>query len=67
MSFRVIRLPLDWNNYGPRDGLEGPFAVNGQVLYYDNKVGQYYNPNSDFYLTHDEYQKIQDQFTYGSE
>ncbi len=67
MSYRVIRLPLDWDSYGPRDGLEGPFSFNGQVLYYDNKVGQYYNPNSDFYLTYDEFQAINNESTYGYE
>ena len=38
-------------NYGPRQGLEGPFHYpNGQVLYYDAKAGEYYDPRSDFYV-----------------
>jgi hypothetical protein len=37
--------------YGPRKGLEGPFTfVNGQVLYYDPKEGQYWDPRTDFYV-----------------
>jgi hypothetical protein len=36
-------------NYGPRKGLEGPFHYpNGQVLYYDPKQGEYYDPRTDF-------------------
>ena len=40
--------------YGPRKGLEGPFNFSGHVLYYDNKVGQYYDPKTDFYVEQDE-------------
>jgi hypothetical protein len=36
--------------YGPRPGLEGPFNFSGQVLYYDNKEGAYYDPATDFYV-----------------
>ena len=37
--------------FGPRKGLEGPFTfVNGRVLYYDPKEGQYYDPLTDFYV-----------------
>ena len=36
--------------YGPRKGLEGPFNFSGQVLYYDNKKGAYYDPTTDFYV-----------------
>ena len=36
--------------YGPRPGLEGPFNFSGQVLYYDNKEGAYYDPTTDFYV-----------------
>lgn len=41
-------------NYGPREGLEGPFNFLGRVLYYDPKQGQYYDPKTDFYVEHDE-------------
>jgi hypothetical protein len=38
-------------NHGPRQGLEGPFHYpNGQVLYYDSKAGEYYDPRTDFYV-----------------
>jgi hypothetical protein len=37
--------------YGARKGLEGPFHYpNGQVLYYDPKAGEYYDPTTDFYV-----------------
>ena len=36
--------------YSARPGLEGPFNFSGQVLYYDNKQGQYYDPTTDFYV-----------------
>jgi hypothetical protein len=39
------------DTYGPRKGLEGPFLFpNGQVLYYDAREGQYYDPRTDFYV-----------------
>ncbi len=41
--------------YGPRDGLEGPFHYpNGRVMYYDPKAGLYWDPHTDFYLSHEE-------------
>ena len=41
--------------YGPRPGLEGPFNYpNGQVLYYDPKADEYWDPRTDFYVPHDE-------------
>ena len=42
------------NKYGPRQGLEGPFNFSGRVLYYDNLEGSYYDPTTDFYLSRDE-------------
>ncbi len=42
------------NKYGPRQGLEGPFNFSGRVLYYDNLEGLYYDPTTDFYLSRDE-------------
>ena len=46
--------------YGPRKGLEGPFHYpNGQVLYYDPKQGEYYDPTTDFYVPHDEVAELQ--------
>ena len=41
--------------FGPRKGLEGPFTfVNGRVLYYDVKEGQYYDTLTDFYVDNQE-------------
>ena len=46
--------------YGPRQGLEGPFHYpNGQVLYYDPKAGEYYDPRTDFYVDRDEVALLQ--------
>ena len=37
--------------FGPRQGLEGPFHYpNGRVLYYDARAGEYYDPLTDFYV-----------------
>ena len=42
----------------PRKGLEGPFNFNGRILYYDVKEGKYYDPTTDFYVSHSEYFEI---------
>lgn len=46
----------DHSKYGPRQGLEGPYYYkkSGRVLYYDPKVGQYYDPTTDMYLPNNE-------------
>jgi hypothetical protein len=45
--------------FGPRKGLEGPFTfVNGRVLYYDAKEGQYYDPLTDFYVDNSEVESL---------
>jgi hypothetical protein len=42
------------NKYKARKGLEGPyFYPSGAVLYYDPKVGEYYDPTTDFYVPED--------------
>jgi hypothetical protein len=48
--------------YGPRKGLEGPFNFSGRVLYYDNKMGQYYDPTTDFYVEQAEMDVINHRF-----
>jgi hypothetical protein len=48
--------------YGPRKGLEGPFNFSGQVLYYDNKEGAYYDPTTDFYVSKEEMDIINQRF-----
>jgi len=47
--------------YGPRKGLEGPFNFSGRVLYYDTKEGQYYDPQSDFFVEQSEMDLIHNQ------
>ena len=46
----VVTTDLMRQKYGPRKGLEGPFNFSGQVLYYCNKEGAYYDPTTDFYV-----------------
>jgi hypothetical protein len=42
-------------NFGPRAGLEGPFHYpSGAVLYYDAQAGEYYDPRTDFYVSHED-------------
>jgi hypothetical protein len=49
-------------NYGPRNGLEGPFQYpSGAVLYYDPKEGKYYDPSTDFYVPDEEVSLLQNQ------
>lgn len=49
-------------NYGPRKGLEGPFHYpNGQVLYYDPKAGEYWDPRTDFYVANEDVAQLQQQ------
>lgn len=52
MGYKVM--PKVCEGYGPRKGLEGPFAFLDRVLYYDPKAGQYYDPRTDFYVEQDE-------------
>lgn len=53
MGYKVIKQFQD--GYEPRKGLEGPFRYpNGRVLYYDVKVGQYWDPKTDWYVEQDE-------------
>jgi hypothetical protein len=45
-----------------RKGLEGPFFYpNGMALYYDPKEGAYWDPTTDFYLSNDEMDTINQQ------
>ena len=54
------KLPrLDKSKYKKRAGLEGPFMTKaGQVVYYDKKKGQYYNPDNDMYLSYNDWKKL---------
>ena len=41
----TILHPMDTEKYQARDGLEGPIPTkSGKVLYYDPKMGKYYDP-----------------------
>lgn len=50
MGYKVFEVDLMRNQYGPREGLEGPFNFLGRVLYYDPKEGKYWDPRTDFYV-----------------
>ena len=48
---------IDKEKYQQRNGLEGPFStLSGKVVYYDPKEGSYYDPDTDMYMTYDEFQ-----------
>ena len=52
----AILPPIDRDKYQARDGLEGPIMTrSGKVVYYDNNEGKYYDPDTDMYLTYDEW------------
>lgn len=51
--------PIDKLKYQPRDGLEGPFRLrNGKVVYYDPQEGSYYDPDTDMYISYDDYKQM---------
>ena len=51
--------PIDRNRYQERPGLEGPFqTMAGKVVYYDPKEGAYYDPDTDMYLSYDEFKEL---------
>jgi hypothetical protein len=57
MSYYVFKHNKD---YGPRKGLEGPFHYpNGQVLYYDPKAGEYWDPCTDFFVPNEDVVRLQ--------
>ena len=59
MAYTVFKHNQD---YGPRQGLEGPFHYpSGAVLYYDPKAGEYWDPRTDFYVPNDEVAELQQQ------
>lgn len=58
MGYRVLQ-DRD-SRWQPRKGLEGPFFYpNGAVLYYDPREGKYYDPTTDFYVSHDDVAELQ--------
>ena len=55
MGYRVLGNYEDvMKGYGTRPGLEGPYNFSGRVVYYDPREGQYWDPRTDFYLSHSE-------------
>ena len=59
MSHRVFDHDARWQ---PRKGLEGPFRYpNGQVLYYDPREGEYWDPATDFYVANEDVARLQTQ------
>jgi hypothetical protein len=60
MGYRVLNEREQ--KYQPRKGLEGPFFYpSGAVLYYDPKAGQYWDPTTDFYVSHDEVSRLKNE------
>ena len=62
------RLPDMPSKYVARDGLEGPIMTrSGKVVYYDNVEGKYYDPDTDIYLTYDEWKAFDPELPIKSE
>jgi len=57
MGYRILNIDPEFRGqFEPREGLEGPFFYDGnRVLYYDAVEGKYLDPQTDRYLTYDEY------------
>ncbi len=60
MGYKVLGKTEDLlKGYEPRKGLEGPFIYgNGQVLYYDPRAGQYWDPKTDFFVDYDDVARL---------
>jgi hypothetical protein len=54
MGYKVFEVDQMRTQYGPREGLEGPFNFFGRVLYYDPIEGAYWDPKTDFYVEQEE-------------
>ena len=46
------------SRWQPRRGLEGPFWFIDRVLYYDPKAGEYWDPVTDFYVSREEVDEL---------
>ena len=54
-GYRVVP-GFDKEKYQERTGLEGPFHTkSGKVVYYDKKEGSYYDPDSDMYISYEDW------------
>ncbi len=59
---------IDTEKYQERDGLEGPIMTkSGKVVYYDSKEGSYYDPDTDIYLSHEEWKELSEAYSTGSQ
>ena len=59
---------IDRERYQERDGLEGPFTTrSGKVVYYDPIEGKYYDPDTDIYLSYEEWQELDEAYSTGSQ
>ena len=55
---------IDKDKYQARDGLEGPFStLSGKVVYYDPKEGKYYDPDTDMYISYEDFQKLDNDYS----
>ena len=59
---------MDREKYIARDGLEGPIMTkSGKVVYYDPKEGSYYDPDTDIFLSYDEWKALDEEYKMGSQ
>ena len=50
---------INREKYQERDGLEGPIMTRmGKVVYYDPKEGSYYDPDTDIYLSYEDWKEL---------
>tara|TARA_B110000858_G_scaffold163568_1_gene189216 strand:+ start:273 stop:995 length:723 start_codon:yes stop_codon:yes gene_type:complete len=62
------QLPDMPEKYIARDGLEGPIMTkSGKVVYYDTKEGSYYDPDTDIFLSYDEWKSLDENYNTGSQ
>lgn len=67
-SYKIVEghkiLPaIDRERYQERKGLEGPFStLSGKVVYYDPKEGSYYDPDTDMYMSYDEFRALDNDY-----
>ena len=58
MGYKILE-PIDRERYQDRAGLEGPFqTMANKVVHYDPKEGSYIDPDTDMYLTYDEWKEL---------
>ena len=60
MGYKVLNISQEFREqWEERAGLEGPFFYDNRlVLYYDPVEGKYLNPQTDMYLSYDEYNAL---------